>query len=141
MRRIRGPTSSGESRNRLTFSIEARRRPPQMPATGDSLGVARDRRSSRGAPFEPGDEGSAIPADPSGPGQSKSLGMTAKTAGRHAACVSRQRVPTTGTDNGYGQRVRTTGTDNGYGQRVRTTGTDNGTDNRYGQPVRTTGSR
>jgi histidinol-phosphate aminotransferase len=32
--------------------------------------------SSRGAPFEPGDEGSAIPADPSGPGTSKSLRMT-----------------------------------------------------------------
>jgi ABC-2 type transport system permease protein len=32
--------------------------------------------SPRGAPFEPGDEGSAIPADPSGPGQPESLRMT-----------------------------------------------------------------
>jgi ABC-2 type transport system permease protein len=32
--------------------------------------------SSRGAPLESGDEGSAIPADPSGPGESKSLRMT-----------------------------------------------------------------
>jgi hypothetical protein len=32
--------------------------------------------SSRGAPFEPDHEGSAVPADPSGPGRWKSLGMT-----------------------------------------------------------------
>jgi len=32
--------------------------------------------SSRGAPVEPGDEGSATPADPSGPGRRESLGVT-----------------------------------------------------------------
>jgi 23S rRNA-/tRNA-specific pseudouridylate synthase len=37
--------------------------------------------SSRGAPFEPGDEGSPTLADPSGPGEPKSLGMTSSLAG------------------------------------------------------------
>ena len=49
--------------------------------------------------------------------------------------LPRQRVPTTGADNGYRQRVPTMGTDNGYRQLVPTMGTTKGLINCINQLV------
>ena len=46
--------------------------------------------SSRGAPIVPGDEGSAVPADPSGPVHSKALGMTGSGRARSDRPLSSQ---------------------------------------------------
>ena len=47
--------------------------------------------SPRGAPVRPGDEGSAVPADPSGPGRPESLGRTGRPNPRSSCRPARPR--------------------------------------------------
>ena len=56
------------------------------------IGARVDALSPRGAPVRPGDEGSAVPADPSGPGRPESLGMTGRPSPRSSSRPARREA-------------------------------------------------
>ena len=87
----RRPQSAGSTRAAEPGAVVPVDRPARRQACHRSAGRRWQASSPRGAPVRPGDEGSAVPADPSGPGRPESLGMTGRPSPRSSSRPARPR--------------------------------------------------